>query len=233
MLRPGSETAVIRKILKVLASGDIRYELYERYSRVTGASSILLSRLLYRRRLRVGAGFKVWGGIRFLIYGPGSISIGRDFHAVSARRRSFFTLFTPCHFTVIGDAEIVLGEHVGLNGTTIAARKRIAIGNDTMIGPNTIIVDHDGHAAWPPEERWIKRGSAAEIVIESDVWIGMNCIILKGVRIGRGSIIAAASVVLSDVEPHALYAGNPARKIKSLLPADQGSPEMHGAGSML
>lgn len=85
-----------------------------------------------------------------------------------------------------------------------------------MIGPNTIIVDHDGHVGWPPSDRWIKSGSAAEIVIENDVWIGMNCLVLKGVRIGSGSIIAAGSVVIDDVEANSLYAGNPAKKIKVL-----------------
>ena len=118
--------------------------------------------------------------------------------------------------TIIGDAKIILGEHVGLNGTTIVSRKKISIGDNTMIAPNTIIADHDGHVAWPPSERLTKSGAEAEIVIEHDVWIGMNCIILKGVRIGSGSIIAAGSIVIEDVDPNSLYAGNPAKKVKQL-----------------
>jgi acetyltransferase-like isoleucine patch superfamily enzyme len=124
--------------------------------------------------------------------------------------------------TVIGSGQIVLGEHVGLNGTTIVCRKRISIGDNAMIAPNTIIIDHDGHAMWPPSERWIGKGLEAEIHIESDVWIGMNCMILKGVRIGRGSIIAAGSVVTCDVPPGCVYGGNPARKIKE-FPAEAAS----------
>jgi len=110
-----------------------------------------------------------------------------------------------------------LGEHVGLNGTTIVSRRKISIGNNTMIGPNTIIADHDSHATWPPSDRWTKSGEVAEVIIEHDVWIGMNCIILKGVRIGSGSIIAAGSIVIRDVAPNSLYAGNPAKKIKHLM----------------
>lgn len=87
-----------------------------------------------------------------------------------------------------------------------------------MIGPNTIIMDHDGHVAWPPSERWVKAAPIAEIIIENDVWIGMNCTILKGVKIGSGSIVAAGSVVISDIESNCLYAGNPAKKIKSYNP---------------
>jgi len=89
-----------------------------------------------------------------------------------------------------------------------------------MIAHNTIISDNNSHVAWPPSARWTKSDEGSEIVIENDVWIGMNCIILKGIRIGHGSIIAAGSVVMGDVEPNSLYAGNPARKIKELMGSD-------------
>lgn len=204
------------KVINTLSDGDIRHVIYEKYSLLIGRVSIRVSKVFYGSRLVILPPYKVWGGVRFLIHGAGSIRIGKNLHAVSARRRSFLTLFSPCHLTIIGDGCIVLGEHVGLNGTTITARKKITIGDNTMIGPNTIIVDHDGHAAWPPSERWAKSGVVAEVVVENDVWIGMNCTILKGVKIGSGSIIAAGSVVISDVAPASLYAGNPAKKIKSL-----------------
>lgn len=208
---------LLRKVSNALSKGDIRHIFYEKYYLLIGRISIAFSRLLYGKRLLILPPYNVWGSIRFLIHGPGSIEIGKNFHAVSARRRSFITLFSPCHLTIIGDGHIVMGEHVGLNGTTITARSRISIGNNTMIGPNTIIVDHDGHVAWPPSDRWTSSGPVADVVIESDVWIGMNCIILKGVKIGSGSIIAAGSVVISDVDPACLYAGNPAKRIKSLV----------------
>jgi len=53
-------------------------------------------------------------------------------------------------------------------------------------------------------------------VIEDDVWIGFKATILKGVTIGRGSVIAAGSVVTKDVPPYTLVAGNPAQIIRSL-----------------
>lgn len=207
---------IFRKIMSLFSEGDIRYFVYEKYSLLMGMISIATSKAIYGKRLCIQPNYSVWGHIRFLIHGAGSIVIGKNFHAVSTRKRSFLTLFSPCHITIIGNAQIVLGDHVGLNGTTIAARSKISIGDNTMIGPNTIIIDHDGHVAWPPSERWTKSGPVAEIVIENDVWIGMNCIILKGVRIGRGSIIAAGSIVISNVDSNSLYAGNPAKKIKLL-----------------
>jgi acetyltransferase-like isoleucine patch superfamily enzyme len=204
------------KIKNLILNGDVRYFFYEKYSLLLGAISMGISKAIYGKRLHIQPNYSVWGSIRFIIYGPGSIVIGKNFHAVSTRKRSFMTLFSPCHIAIIGNGQIVLGDHVGLNGTTITARHRISIGDNTMIGPNTIILDHDGHVAWPPSERWTKSGPVAEVVIENDVWIGMNCTILKGVKIGSGSIIAAGSVVTSDVDSNSLYAGNPARKIKSI-----------------
>jgi acetyltransferase-like isoleucine patch superfamily enzyme len=57
-------------------------------------------------------------------------------------------------------------------------------------------------------------GSRTSIDIEDDVWIGANSVILPGVRIGRGSVIGAGSVVTKSVPPHAIYAGNPAKLIR-------------------
>ena len=56
--------------------------------------------------------------------------------------------------------------------------------------------------------------SKGDIIIEDDVWIGANCIILSGVKISRGAIIAAGSVVIKDVAPFTIVGGVPARLIK-------------------
>ena len=58
--------------------------------------------------------------------------------------------------------------------------------------------------------------NSAPIRIEDKVWIGMDALILKGVTIGEGSVVAARSVVTKDVPPYSLVAGNPARVVKSL-----------------
>ena len=211
----------LTKIKSLLTKNDIRFYFYQKWSLFVGLFTTKISTIIYGKRLKIKKPYSIWGNIRFVMLGLGCISIGRNFHAVSARKRSLFTLFSPCHLTVIGDGRIEIGEHVGLNGTTIASRNRISIGDYTMIGPNTFILDHDGHSAWPPRDRWTTSGISAPVVIGQDVWIGMNCIILKGVSIGSGSIIAAGSVVIKDVEPNSLYAGNPAVKVKSLNNRDK------------
>jgi len=55
--------------------------------------------------------------------------------------------------------------------------------------------------------------SMAPVVIEDDVWIGVNAMILKGVTIGRGAVIGAGSVITKDVPPFAIMAGNPGRQV--------------------
>lgn len=69
-----------------------------------------------------------------------------------------------------------------------------------------------------PEYNWL--GLNEKIVIEDDVWVGFGAILLSGVRVGKGSIIAAGSIVTKDVEPYSIYAGVPARKVGNRFASD-------------
>ena len=64
--------------------------------------------------------------------------------------------------------------------------------------------------------RALPDGAMAPGVIEDDVFIGMNCLILKGVVIGRGSVVGAGSVVTGNIPPGVMGAGNPARVIRAV-----------------
>lgn len=207
----------IRRLAFFFRERDVLFLLHEKISLFIGFLFIRINLFVYGDRFSIDESSKVWGRMFILIHGAGSVSIGKNFHAVSNTRRSFITLYSRCHLTIIDDGEIVIGDHVGLNGTAITAKSKISIGDNSMVGPNTIIIDHDGHNSWPPETRWTTPGAVSNITIEDNVWIGMNCLILKGVKIGSGSIVGAGSVVVSDVEKNCLYAGNPAKKIRSLM----------------
>ena len=110
----------------------------------------------------------------------------------------------------------------------IWSANRIYIGNRVLIAHNVNIHDANDHPINPIErhehyKKIITTGhpkqvnmKSAEINIEDDVWIGFNSIILKGVTIGRGSIIAAGTVVDRDIEPFTIVAGNPARIIRMI-----------------
>ncbi len=69
-------------------------------------------------------------------------------------------------------------------------------------------------ASWIKDKDYNWKGKDLAVVVEDDVWFGFGSIILSGTRIGRGSIIAAGSVVAKDVEPYSIYAGVPAKKIR-------------------
>ena len=84
----------------------------------------------------------------------------------------------------------------------------IEIGENVIISENVIIRDSDNHQ--------ITGGNSmfAPVIIKDNAWIGMSAIILKGVTVGEGAIVAAGSVVTKDVPPHTIVAGVPARVIK-------------------
>jgi acetyltransferase-like isoleucine patch superfamily enzyme len=103
-----------------------------------------------------------------------------------------------------------------MSGTTICAADKIIIGDRCVIGSNVTIADTDFHSLDPEirssleDSRFAKTKS---IEIGSDVFIGGGSIILKGVCIGRGSVIGANSVVTKSISERVIVAGNPARPI--------------------
>ena len=114
-------------------------------------------------------------------------------------------------------ARIEAGANFAVTGGTLCAAESIAIGDNVTIGANCTIVDTDFHPL-RSEDRRLKPQEAktAPIVIEEEVFIGMTCLVLKGVRIGRGSVVGAGSVVTRDVPAGDIIDGNPARVIREL-----------------
>lgn len=111
-------------------------------------------------------------------------------------------------------AVLEIGNNFGMTGGTLCAAERITIGNRVSVGANTTIIDTDFHPL-DPEQRVINPQDAktSPIVIENDAFIGMSCLILKGVRLGQGCVIGAGSVVTRDVPAKMVAAGNPAKVI--------------------
>lgn len=112
-------------------------------------------------------------------------------------------------------AELKIGSGAFINyGAEICAHKYIEIGEECRIGTHCIIMDNDFHTvelsrrdAVPP---------SADVVLEPHVWIGNRVTILKGVRIGYGSIVAAGSVVTRSIPPMSIAGGVPAKVIRPL-----------------
>lgn len=114
-------------------------------------------------------------------------------------------------------AVLEVGDNFGMTGGSICAAERITIGKDVNIGANCTIMDTDFHPLDPEIRRRLPQAAhTASIRIEDDVFVGMNCLILKGVTIGRASVIGAGSVVTRDVPSGVIVVGNPAKVVRNL-----------------
>jgi acetyltransferase-like isoleucine patch superfamily enzyme len=106
------------------------------------------------------------------------------------------------------------GTYIGEHNNIRATNGSIFIGDNCLISQQVSIISSD-HSIKKEEliktQLWIKKG---DIVIEDDVWIGCASQILSGVRIGKGAVIAAGSLVNKDVPSYAIVAGVPAKVIK-------------------
>jgi acetyltransferase-like isoleucine patch superfamily enzyme len=113
-------------------------------------------------------------------------------------------------------AVISIGDNTRIHATCLHAYKRIKVGKNCLIASNCQIFDGSGHdhSFSNVEKRIDTIGDSREIIIEDNVWIGANTIVLPGVKIGYGSIIAAGSVVIKDIPSMCIAGGNPARVIK-------------------
>lgn len=154
-----------------------------------------------------------WGGVPW-IYGTGEIYIGSNVSIVKGQT-------WIVGFKGFEQAILTIGDNSTLNfACIISVAKSVSIGKNVRIAGGVQIYDNNSH----PIDCLSRRDNGGvltskdveEVVIDDDVWIGANCIILKGVHIGLCSIVAAGSVVTKDVLPNVIVAGNPARVVKKL-----------------
>ncbi len=114
------------------------------------------------------------------------------------------------YVVVTDNAKLIIEQCTINKNVSICCFKEIKIGKRVTISENVCIRDSDNHEVL--RDGYIK---TAPICIEDDVWIGMNVTILKGVHIGKGSVISAGSVVNRDVPDHCLVGGVPAKVIRT------------------
>lgn len=175
--------------------------------------------------LKLGAGVQAHGRVLISRWPRSHMELGANCSLVSNALRSTAANYpSRVRFkTFYPQAKIILGQGVQLNGTAITVRSTsITLGDETMIAPGCVLVDSDFHAPWPAETRQVASGLEldAPIHIGKQVWIGMNCIILKGVSIGDGAIIGAGSVVTRSIPAGCVAVGVPARVVQAAASQD-------------
>ena len=146
---------------------------------------------------------------KLLLKNKGELIIGRN---VSFHAKPF-----PSSVTVGKGARLTIGDNVFFNyGLDIGCTSSITIGRHSIIGPMVNMIDSNFH---PVDSQ--DRSAAKPIVIGDNVWIGRGAIILPGVHIGSGSVIAAGSVVTRDIPSAVLSGGTPAKTLKEIeVPPD-------------
>ncbi len=132
---------------------------------------------------------------------------------ILGRGVTFIGTVVPIELGLYDKGHIEIGEHTFINyGSSITARSSVKIGAHCHLGHYTFIMDNDQHDV----VRHSELPPSAPVIIEDHVWIGSKSVILPGVRIGRGAVIGAGSIVTSDVPPDCVTAGNPARVLRFL-----------------
>lgn len=148
----------------------------------------------------------------------GKVELGNKCRIRSGVLTNLLGLYQRTIIVAKGKGIVEIGDDVGLSGATIYAREFISIGSKTLIGANTKIIDNDFHPI-DPETRLATPGSnipSAPVKIGTNVFIGCNSLILKGVTIGDNAVIGAGSVVVKDIPANSIAAGNPAKVIKQI-----------------
>jgi acetyltransferase-like isoleucine patch superfamily enzyme len=172
------------------------------------------------QRVQIGRYFRVVG--RLEVRGPGTVIIGNRCSVVSSR------LAPTTIFTHAPGAVVCLGDQVLLTGTRFGCESRIEVGDMSGLS-DARLMDTDFHALEVYDQpRYNTSGATKPIIIARNAWIGAGSMVLKGVRIGENSVVAAGAVVAQSVPPNAVVFGNPARVVWRLRgpPAHAPSPSL-------
>lgn len=152
----------------------------------------------------------VGDGVRFsklVVTWPHKVSLGKQ---CSLEHGIYFNAAGGHSAGVVID--IGEGTFIGSN-CEFNAIESISIGKNCLIASGSRFIDHN-HGTELGTPMKLQPEISAPIHVGSDVWIGTNCVVLKGVTIGDGAIVAAGSIVTKPVEPYTIVGGVPARLIR-------------------
>ncbi len=155
-------------------------------------------------RITVGRNFRCHG--KLVIAGKGTVTIGDDVVVRHNLRHVYLGSGSS-------DYVIEIGDRVWLHGTSISCRERVEVGDRSLVG-RVEIVDHEFHD--PRDLERTQEIRSRPVILGADTWIGNDCLILKGVEIGRYSVVGARTVVRRSLPEKVVAIGNPAQVVKHL-----------------
>ncbi|MGB6383650.1 MAG: acyltransferase [Terriglobales bacterium] len=160
-----------------------------------------------------GRGVHTGAHLHFIL-GRGKLIVGDNVRIEGKCTFSFAARFSD-------EPTFIIGDNSGIShGCHFTIGKKIVIGRNCRIANNVWIFDSPGHTADPSKRMaGLPPGDdeVQPVIIEDSVWIGRGAIIMKGVTVGQGSTVVAGSVVMTNVPPNTMVAGNPARQFRKLI----------------
>ena len=149
---------------------------------------------------------------------PGSrIRVGRNCQFRSTVWSNQLVLNRRCTVSTLSRSALIeIGEGCGFSSTAISAAQSVRIGKRVMCGANVAIMDTDWHSFDAEQRQAGTAGPASPVLIEDDVWLGMNVTVLKGVTIGARTVVAAGSVVTRSLPAGVIAGGQPARVVRAV-----------------
>jgi len=159
-------------------------------------------------------------GIPYVSVAPSAnCSIGHHFFMNNGIKGNPIGCYQKCTIFAGRDAELTIGNHVGISQTALVCHKKIIIGNHVIMGGGVCVYDTDFHSLNPDHRNSdfdATHKVMKDVRIEDNVFIGAHSIILKGVTIGKNSIVGAGSVVTKSIPSNQIWAGNPAKFIRNI-----------------
>lgn len=147
------------------------------------------------------------------------VNIGKNV-TISSGPRYCITTASSSKIEVQDGATLKIGGGTGMSNVSLICTNSITIGNNAGFGAGCLIIDSNFHSLDYRARRDFTQNNndtaSSPIVIEDDVFVGAQCVILKGVTIGARSVIAAGSVVVKSIPPDCIAGGNPCVVIKPL-----------------
>lgn len=187
----------MRQLLRIYAKAlNAVWHCYAKFRRAHGIHRSVVFRGRPLIRCTKGAEMTFGSGVR--------VNSRLASNPIMLRERSTFCCVTP-------GARLIIGRDVGISSASITVAVEITVGEGTLLGADCLITDTDFHMPLG-NHRWGNDvlAGASPVRIGKGCFIGARTVILKGVTIGDGAVVAAGAVITKDVPPEHLAAGNPA-----------------------